>query len=167
MKHPSVFIFTDNTRNIKTMSHHQTQRPGTNLRKTGVIQHHGVEDQIGPCSKYWSTLQEGTEQTVLKRFLQCVLTQRHQKKLGWMERTGCLTAESLSGAQLGQPSDYFQLKMTLKFNSHLNFDGDTSLAKNILKKDPFLSVYYTVEISSIGWIMDSFLSVEHYVTVQV
>lgn len=51
-----------------------------------------------------------------------------------MERTGCLTGESLSGAQLVQPSDYFQLKMTLKFNSHLNFDGDSSLAKNIQKK---------------------------------
>lgn len=47
--------------------------------KLDVIQRHTVQNKNRPCSQSWSTLHGGTEKTVLKRFLECVLTERHQK----------------------------------------------------------------------------------------
>lgn len=50
-----------------------------NNEKLDGTQQRAVKDKTGPGSKYWSTLQGGTEQTVVKRFLLYVRTKRHQK----------------------------------------------------------------------------------------
>lgn len=104
----------------------------------------------------WTVLKilEHSSRSVLKSFLECVLTERHQHPVRverWLRGMNgedvasnwriLLNLSDGTALWLFSAKNDTQIKQALEFWLTLIRDGDTSPAKNILKKDPFPCIH--------------------------